>query len=49
MGNKKETRYDDVIVFQTNDYQWGVKDIQEKVIVPVGKYGWIDGFDHGLA
>lgn len=49
MENIKETKYDNVIVFETKDYQWGVKDADGKVIVPVGKYGWIDGFDHGLA
>lgn len=45
----KETKYDNVIVFETSDYNWGVKGIDGQEIVPVGKYQWIDGFDHGLA
>lgn len=49
MENKIENKYGNVIVFETSDYKWGVKDINGKEIVPVGKYGWIDGFDHGLA
>lgn len=49
MENKIENRYGNVIVFETTDYKWGVKDINGKEIVPVGKYDWIDGFDHGLA
>ena len=47
--NRIEKRYDDVIVVQHSDYEWGVIDIKGKVIVPFGKYGWIDGFDQGLA
>lgn len=49
MENKIENKYGNVIVFETTDYKWGVKDINGKVIVPTGKYDWIDGFDHGLA
>ena len=47
--NRIEKRYGDVIVVQHSDYEWGVIDIKGKVIVPFGKYGWIDGFDQGLA
>lgn len=49
MKNRMEKTYGNLIVFETNDYKWGVKDICGNEIVPVGKYGWIDGFDHGLA
>jgi hypothetical protein len=45
----EENRYDNVIVFETSNYEWGVKDADGHEIVPVGKYDWIDGFDHGLA
>ncbi|MBR3940051.1 MAG: WG repeat-containing protein [Bacteroidales bacterium] len=47
--NKSEQKYGDVIVVQHNDYKWGVIDLQGNIIVPFGKYGWIDGFDSGLA
>ena len=46
---KKTTRYGNVVVAQNQDYQWGVTNINGEVIVPFGKYGWIDGFDSGLA
>jgi hypothetical protein len=49
MENKIENRYDSVVVFEDKNYQWGVKDLDGNIIVPAGKYGWIDGFDHGLA
>lgn len=49
MNNIVENKFDSVIVFETSDYQWGVKDLEGNIIVPAGKYGWIDGFDHGLA
>lgn len=34
---------------QNNNYQYGVIDMNNRTIVPFGKYSWIDGFDHGLA
>jgi hypothetical protein len=34
---------------QNNDYKWGVIDANENVIVPFGKYAWIDGFQNGIA
>lgn len=49
MRNIKENKYGNVIVFETSEYQWGVKDAKGNVIVPVDKYDWIDGFDNGLA
>lgn len=47
--NRIEKRYKDVIVVQHSDYKWGVIDTNGNIIVPFGKYGWIDGFDSGLA
>ena len=50
LGNvRSSNQYGEVIVVQHRDYQWGVIDTKGRVIVPFGKYGWIDGFDHGLA
>jgi hypothetical protein len=34
---------------QDKDYKWGVVDEDDNVIVPFGKYAWIDGFQNGLA
>lgn len=34
---------------QNNNYKWGVVDEGDNVIVPFGKYAWIDGFQNGLA
>lgn len=49
-GNVRQSKqYGDVIVVQHKDYQWGVIDTKGNIIVPFGKYGWIDGFDQGLA
>lgn len=47
--NRIEKRSGDVIVVQHLDYEWGVIDKNGNIIVPFGKYGWIDGFDSGLA
>lgn len=47
--NRHESTYGNVIVFETLDHKFGVKNLNGEEIVPVGKYGWIDGFDHGLA
>lgn len=33
MGNKIENKYGNVIVFETTDYKWGVKDINGNEIV----------------
>lgn len=44
-----EKTYGNVIVAQNVYYQWGVIDSDGNVIVPFGKYDWIDGFDQGLA
>lgn len=38
-----------VLTLQHNDGQYEVIDIEGKVIVPKGKYSWIDSFDNGLA
>lgn len=45
----KEMVYGKVRVVENAAYQWAVIDDQDNIIVPFGKYGWIDGFDSGLA
>ena len=47
--NLSENVYGNVKVIRNNNYQWGVEDLEGNVIVPYGKYEWIDGFDQGLA
>ncbi len=49
MVNKSEKKYGNVTVVQRSDYSWGVVDDNGNEIVPFGKYGWIDGFEQGLA
>lgn len=34
---------------QNKEYQWGVVDDSDNVVVEFGKYAWIDGFQNGLA
>lgn len=34
---------------QSKDYKWGVVDEDDNIIVPFGKYNWIDGFQNGFA
>lgn len=34
---------------QNEQWKWGVVDEDENIIVPFGKYAWIDGFQNGLA
>ena len=46
---KSTNNYGLVNVVQNDKFQYGVTDNDGKVIVPFGKYGWISGFDHGLA
>lgn len=41
--------YGNIVVIQHPDYKWGIEDTAGNVIVPFGKYDWIDGFDQGLA
>ena len=41
--------YGNVKVIEHDDYKWGVEDLEGNIIVPFGKYDWIDGFDSGLA
>lgn len=36
-------------VVQNQEYRWGVVDKDGNIIVPFGKYAWIDGFQNGLA
>jgi len=47
--NLSENVYGNVKVIRNNNYRWGVEDLEGNVIVPYGKYEWIDGFDQGLA
>lgn len=49
MVNRREIPCGAITVIQRSDYKWGVIDIEGRVIVPFGKYDWIDGFDSGLA
>lgn len=49
-ANLSEEQYGSLWVIQRDDKQWGVIDENdETVVVPFGKYDWIDGFDQGLA
>lgn len=45
----KEIKCGKVSVVENAAHQWAVIDDQDNIIVPFGKYGWIDGFDSGLA
>lgn len=38
-----------LITVQDTEYRWGVIDPDGNIIVPFGKYAWIDGFQNGLA
>ena len=49
MVYRNEHIYGDRIVAQRSDFKWGVCDLSGSVIVPFGKYDWIDGFEKGLA
>ncbi len=45
----KQHNFGKVTVVENKAHQWGVIDSKGSIIVPYGKYGWIDGFDSGLA
>ena len=45
----EENVYGNVKVVRDSNYQWGVVDLNDNIIVPFGKYAWIDGFNQGLA
>lgn len=45
----KNVNYGNVNVVENKKHQWAVIDNEGNVIVPFDKYGWIDGFDSGLA
>lgn len=49
MSYLKETTYNGLTVAQNERRQWGVVDQKGNIVVPFGKYDWIDGFDQGLA
>lgn len=34
---------------QSKEFQWGVVNSDDSIVVPLGKYAWIDGFQNGLA
>lgn len=36
-------------VVQDKEYKWGAIDEEGNVVIPFGKYAWIDGFQNGLA
>lgn len=38
-----------ITVVQNKDYKWGAIDDEGNIIIPFGKYAWIDGFQNGLA
>ncbi len=44
-----ETVYGNVKKVLTTNHKYGVTDLEGNIIVPFGKYQWIDGFDSGLA
>ena len=46
---KKIKSYGKVSVVENYANQYAVTDCNGEIIVPFGKYGWIDGFDSGLA
>ena len=46
---RKSSNYGSVNVVENDRFQYGVTDNNGNVIVPFGKYGWISGYDHGLA
>ena len=43
IGNKK------LYTVQNNNFEYAVLNIDGTIVVPFGKYSWIDGFDNGLA
>ncbi len=38
-----------ITVVQNNEYKWGAIDEKGEIVIPFGKYAWIDGFQNGLA
>ena len=48
MEYRTTKQYNNIFVVQNQDYEWEVINIDGIVIVPFGKYGWIDTFDKGL-
>ena len=49
MTYRSEKTYGDLKVVQLSDYKWGVVNSDDEIVVPFGKYDWIDGYDSGLA
>ena len=46
---KYEKQFGNIVLKETDNYKWGVEDLNGNIIVPYGKYAWIDGFENGLA
>ena len=44
-----ENNEDKMIVIHNQQHEWGVVDVDGNIVVPFGKYGWIDRYEHGLA
>lgn len=42
-------KYGNVSIVEDYAHQWAVINHKGDIIVPFGRYGWIDGFDSGLA
>lgn len=49
MAYKKEYTNGNVTVVENEKYEYGVIDNNGNIIVPFGKYAWIDEYDQGLA
>ena len=47
--NKNIWECGNLFVIEHQDGQFGIVDSEGHIIVPFGKYGWIDRFSHGLA
>ncbi len=45
----KQDNFGSVSVVEDDKYQYGVIDNTGEMVVPLGKYAWISGYDHGLA
>ena len=46
--NRVENTFGNVKVVENINYQWGVTDLDGNIIVPFGKYDWIESFDENL-
>ncbi len=46
---KIQNSYNNILVIKDDRSAWSVVGVDGRVIVPFKKYGWIDGFQQGLA